>query len=141
MCTKFEKNKLLCIWKISGIFYFSSWNMGPTLYLIGLYIFVQCRYNAFRKYSHFFTYSTFCCVIYSLNWKLIKLRFCVTDFFIFPSTRCTCVMIMLFNQLLDMPHLAGGWIILAKVKCSLTDVNPFLRNIFVRIWKCLGSFI
>jgi hypothetical protein len=29
------------------------------------------------------------------------------------ATRCTCVMIMLFNQLLDMPHLSGGWIILA----------------------------
>jgi hypothetical protein len=25
---------------------------------------------------------------------------------------CTCVMIMLFNQLFDMPHLSGGWIIL-----------------------------
>jgi hypothetical protein len=29
-------------------------------------------------------------------------------------------MIMLFNQLLDIPHLSGGWIILAKEKCSLT---------------------
>ena len=27
--------------------------------------------------------------------------------FILPSTRCTCVMIMLYNQLLDMPHLSG----------------------------------
>ena len=27
--------------------------------------------------------------------------------FIVPSTRCTCVMIMLLNQLLDMPHLSG----------------------------------
>ena len=34
--------------------------------------------------------------------------------FIVPSTRCTCVMIKLFNQLLDMPHVSGGWIILAK---------------------------
>ena len=39
---------------------------------------------------------------------------CVTKYhilewlFIVPSTRCTCVMIMLFNQLLDMPHLSGG---------------------------------
>ena len=40
--------------------------------------------------------------------------------FIVPSTRCTCVMIMLFNQLLDMPYLSGGWITLAKEKCSLT---------------------
>jgi hypothetical protein len=27
---------------------------------------------------------------------------------IVPSTKCTCVMIMLFNQLLYMPHLPGG---------------------------------
>uniref|UniRef100_A0A8K9X113 Origin recognition complex subunit 2 n=1 Tax=Oncorhynchus mykiss TaxID=8022 RepID=A0A8K9X113_ONCMY len=35
--------------------------------------------------------------------------------FIVPSTRCSCVMIMLFNQLLDMPALSGGWIILASL--------------------------
>ena len=40
--------------------------------------------------------------------------------FILPSTRSTCVRIRLLNQLLDMPHLSGGWIILAKDKCSLT---------------------
>ena len=28
--------------------------------------------------------------------------------FIVPSRRCTCTMIMLFNHLLDMPHLSGG---------------------------------
>ena len=39
-------------------------------------------------------------------------------YFIVPSTRCICVMTMLFNQLLDMPHLAAGWIILVKEKCS-----------------------
>ena len=39
-----------------------------------------------------------------------------------PQHKCTCVMIMLFNQLLDMPHLSGGWIILAKEKCSLTGM-------------------
>ena len=38
--------------------------------------------------------------------------------FIDPSTRCTCVLIMLFNQVLNMSHLSGGWIILAKEKCS-----------------------
>ena len=42
--------------------------------------------------------------------------------FIVPSTRWSCVMIILFNQLLDMPHLSGGWIILAKEKCSLTGM-------------------
>jgi hypothetical protein len=39
-----------------------------------------------------------------------------------PSTRYTYVMIMLFNQLLDMPHLSGGWMIFAKEKCSLTGM-------------------
>lgn len=34
--------------------------------------------------------------------------------FIVPSIRCTCVTIMFFNQHLAMPHLSGGWIILAK---------------------------
>ena len=54
-----------------------------------------------------------CCVtkLHILEWP-----------FIVHSTRCTCVMIMLFNQLLDMPHLSGGWIILAKEKCSLTGM-------------------
>ena len=42
--------------------------------------------------------------------------------FIVPSTRCTCVMIMLFNQILDMPHLSGGQSILAKEKYSLTGI-------------------
>ena len=34
--------------------------------------------------------------------------------FIVSSTKCNCVMIMLFNQLLHIPHLSVGWIILAK---------------------------
>ena len=42
--------------------------------------------------------------------------------FIFPSTRCTCIIIMLFSYLLDMPHLSGGWIILVQEKCSLTGM-------------------
>ena len=48
-----------------------------------------------------------CCVtkLHILEWP-----------FIVPSTRFTGVSIMLFNQLLDMPHLSGGWIILAKDK-------------------------
>ena len=46
--------------------------------------------------------------------------------FIVPSTRYTCVMIMLFiNQVLDMTHLPGGWIILAKEKCSVTGMFLF----------------
>ena len=39
---------------------------------------------------------------------------------IVTSTKSTCVMTMLFNQLLDMPHLSQVWIILVKGKCSLT---------------------
>ena len=46
-------------------------------------------------------------------------------------TRCTCVMIMLFNQIIDMPHRSGGWIILAKGKCSLTGMC---------VWKISGLF-
>jgi hypothetical protein len=40
--------------------------------------------------------------------------------FVGLSTRCTCVNSMVINQLLDMPHLSVGWIILAEEKCSLT---------------------
>ena len=42
--------------------------------------------------------------------------------FTVPSTRCTCVMSMLFNQFIYMLHLSGGWIILSKQKCSLTGM-------------------
>ena len=63
--------------------------------------------------STFETSVALCCVtkLHILEWP-----------FIVPSTRCTCGMIMLFNQLLHMPHLSGGWIILAKEICSLTGM-------------------
>ena len=61
--------------------------------------------------------------LHILEWPLIV-----------PRTRCTCVMIMLFNQFLDMPHLSGLWIILAKEKCSPT-------RMFLCVWTFLGSFI
>jgi hypothetical protein len=57
--------------------------------------------------------------------------------FIVPSSRCTLVMIMLFNQLLDMPHLSGGWIILAKEKCSLTHLR---EGSFLWVWNISGIF-
>jgi hypothetical protein len=60
--------------------------------------------------------------------------------FIAPSTRCTFVMIMLFNQLLHMPHLSGGWIILAKEKCSLTDVNKFAQHLRKISFLCIWNF-
>ena len=49
---------------------------------------------------------------------------------IVPSTRCTCVMIMLFNQLLDMPHLSGGWIILTTDNMWIT-----CKPICAHIWE------
>jgi hypothetical protein len=50
--------------------------------------------------------------------------------FIVPSTRCTCVMKILFNQLLDLPQLSHGWIILAKDTCLLTGTKTkFVDNI------------
>jgi hypothetical protein len=53
------------------------------------------------------THVALCCVtkLHVLEWPFMVL-----------STRCTCVMTMPF---LDMPHLSGGGIILAKEKCSL----------------------
>ena len=66
--------------------------------------------------------------------------------FIVPSTRCTCVMIMLFNQLLHMPHLSGGRILFAKEKCSLTGMwtnlcIKFEGKAFCAYGTVLGSFI
>ena len=58
--------------------------------------------------------------------------------FIVPSTRCTRVMILLFNELLDITHLTNGWIILAKEKCSINrDVNQFGITRFERNWLIL----
>jgi hypothetical protein len=34
-----------------------------------------------------------------------------------------CLVASMFNPLLDMPHLSGGWIILAKEKSSLTGIK------------------
>jgi hypothetical protein len=41
-------------------------------------------------------------------------------------------MIMLFYQLVDMPPLSGGWIIVAKVKCSLTEMQTNLYTTLER---------
>ena len=63
--------------------------------------------------------------------------------FIVPSTRCTCVMIMLFNQILDMPTLLSGLIILSKEKCSITVTRKqifctkFERN---KLFVCIEHF-
>jgi hypothetical protein len=54
---------------------------------------------------------------------------------------CTYVMIMLFNQLLDMPHLSGGWIISTKEMLNNRDVNKFDKYIFCANGKIIGSFI
>ena len=42
--------------------------------------------------------------------------------FLVASRRHTCSIILLFNQHLYMPHLSGGLIILAKEKCSPTQI-------------------
>jgi hypothetical protein len=63
-----------------------------------------------------------------------------------PSTRCTCVMIMLFYQHLDMPHLSGGWIMLTKAEMLTNrDSNKFGHNIwekyiFFCTWNIAGMF-
>ena len=50
--------------------------------------------------------------------------------FIVSSIGCIFVMITLFNKLLDMPHMSGGWIILAKEKCrDNRDENKFVHKI------------
>ena len=56
--------------------------------------------------------------------------------FIIPSTRFTFVMIMLFNQLLDMPHLR--WVDYLGKGEMLTnrDVNTFLHNILEKYAFC-----
>jgi hypothetical protein len=41
-------------------------------------------------------------------------------------------MIMLFIQILYIPHLSGGWIILAEEKCSLTGMETNLCTTFER---------
>jgi hypothetical protein len=47
-------------------------------------------------------------------------------------------MIMLFNQLLDMPHLSGEWIILGKEKCSLKGMCSKYDKLFMEhFWDLL----
>jgi hypothetical protein len=74
-----------------------------------------------------------CCVtkLYILEWP-----------FIVPRTRCTCVMTMMFNQLLDITHLSDGWIILTNVKCSLTGMYTHLCTTFKRnkLFLCMEHF-
>ncbi len=41
------------------------------------------------------------------------------------------------NQHPDMPHLSGGWIILAKEKRSLTDLNKFVNKIWEKYTCCV----
>ncbi len=51
--------------------------------------------------------------------------------FIAASLRHTCTIIMLSNKHLEMPHLWGGWIILAKEKfLTNTDLDRFVNNIW-----------
>ncbi len=63
--------------------------------------------------SKLMTTMGLCCVIklHILEWP-----------FIVTHTWHTCVLIIQSNQHPDMPHLSGEWIILAKGKCSLTQI-------------------
>lgn len=59
--------------------------------------------------------------------------------FIVTRPKLTCAIIMLINQHLDMSHLSGGWIVLAKEKCSLSwtksERNKFLvPNKVLNLW-------
>jgi hypothetical protein len=58
--------------------------------------------------------------------------------FIVPSIRCTCLVIMLFNKLLDMPHLSDVWIILAKDKYSLKGYKHICAQHLREIRFCVG---
>ncbi len=59
--------------------------------------------------------------------------------FIVASPRHTFAIIMLSNQHLDMPHLWGGWIILAKEKCSLTQLG--LGLVFLQTSQVLPHWL
>ena len=64
-----------------------------------------------------------CCVtkLHILEWPFIVL-----------STSYTCVVILLFNQFLDITDLSGEWIILENEKCSLTGMLTSLCTTFDR---------
>ena len=83
----------------------------------------SCSHHANYTLPQPETSVVLCCVtqLHILEWP-----------FIVPSTRCTCVIIMLFYQLLDMPHLSGGWIIVAKEKFSLIGMSANLCTTFER---------
>ena len=49
-------------------------------------------------------------------------------------------MLMLFNQFIDMPHLSGGWIILANDKYSVTGMYRFEINKLFCVWNISGIF-
>ncbi len=81
---------------------------------------IACQLHAPSKLA---TSVALCCVVklHILEWP-----------FIVASLKHTCAIIMLSNQHLDMPHLWGGWIISAKVKCSITQIYTNLWTIFER---------
>ena len=96
----------------------------------------SCNQHANCMLPQLETSVALCCVT--------KLHILEGPFFV-PSTICTCVMIMLFYQLRDMPHLSGEWIILVKEKCSqgCKQMLPFFPRLicFCVFGTVLGSFI
>jgi hypothetical protein len=69
----------------------------------------SCSQHANCTLPQLETFMGFCCDKTShFKWPFV------------PCTSCTWVMIMLFIQFINIPHLSGEWIVLAKEKRSLT---------------------
>ena len=55
----------------------------------------------------------------------------------------TCVAIILFNQHLDVPHLSGGWIVMAREKCSpmqiLNKRGGEKKSSSLGVWKLVSD--
>jgi hypothetical protein len=111
------------------------WRTAETAYDTELKISVGQSYgqHAYCMSPQFETSVALCCVT--------KLHILERSFII-PSTRCISVMNMLFNQLIDMPHLSGGCIILTKdIMLINRNVNTFVHKMWEKLDFCAyGKF-
>jgi hypothetical protein len=110
---------------------------------------INIKLSGKRSGGHSCSQHASCTLAQNLRdlWRCVTKLSILEWHFIVPSTSCTCVMTMLFNQRIDMPHLSGGWIILAKEKCSLTGMyskyicTPNLRETsYLCIQNISGTF-
>ena len=117
------RNSLKCLWRRLMVKKNEHSIHGQQLW----WTFLQsaCQLHAPSKLA---TFVTLCCLkkLHILKWP-----------FIVCSLRHTCAIIMLSNQHLsnqhlDIAHLWGGWIISAKEKYSLTQIETDLWAIFER---------